>query len=579
MTNLNLTNREAAALVEMARRRTTSLDLYRAQPHQDPIFESLAREMLVRGGVRSGKSTSLGVKTAAIATDGYVTLSDGRKVRARRPHQVGRPLTIWIIGYDQRHIGETIYRILFKPGLFKLIRDRETGQLRAFNQADPDDAARSAETLPSYPLIPNRFVKPGSWDWENKGNNEFKKVTIWDPVTKETLAEIYAYSSKAEPKQGDPVDVIWIDEAIKYPKHYQEWQSRLADRQGQLYWSSWPRANNEALRALTERAKEQDPDDPEPMVNEFILTTSSNAQLDPRGKRELLAGFTEEERASRDRGEYSLDQLKMYPLFDRGFHCACLDETLNDPISDTLRRNNWIPPMDWTRELILDPGTRKPAVLFCAIPPPTLGEFYVVFDELYPGRADADQLAPMIKTKMQGYPFYRFIIDQRAGKQTTMGFGMSVADNYSRTFKDNNIKSVTTGHHFIWGSPNVESRIMRLQSWMHPNTKNGPYPYLRVITHKCPVLCKQLEDYIKEERMDNEVGDRPAKYQNVDTCVCLEYWCASFPKWFPVGGKNIGGGSPAYQLFQRLQATMSARKKPEDKSVTLGNTLTPYKVS
>ena len=120
---------------------------------------------------------------------------------------------------------------------------------------------------------------------------------------------------------------------------------------------------------------------------------------------------------------------------------------------------------------------------------------------------------------------------------------------------------------------------MRLQSWMHPNAKNGPYPYLPIITHKCPMLCKQLEDYIKEERMDNEVGDRPAKYQSIDTVVCLEYFAASFPKWFPVGGNNIGGGSPAFQLFQRLQATSSARKKPADKSVVMGNALTPYKVN
>ena len=107
------------------------------------------------------------------------------------------------------------------------------------------------------------------------------------------------------------------------------------------------------------------------------------------------------------------------------------------------RQNNWQPPSNWTRELILDPGTSKPAVLFVAIPPPTLGEYYVVYDELYPGRADADQLAKMIKVKMQGYPFYRFIIDQRAGKQTPMGFKISIAENYARAFEENNISPVS----------------------------------------------------------------------------------------------------------------------------------------
>jgi len=576
---LSISKREAGALVEMARRRTTSIELFRAQSQQNKIFESAARELLVRGGVRSGKSTSLGVLVGAIATDGHITLSDGRKVRARRPHQIGKPLTIWIVGYDQRHIGETIYRILFKPGLFKIIRDLETGQWRTFQQDDPSDAARANEVMPSFPVIPNRFIKPKSWDWENAGNKEFKKVTIWDPITQETLADIYAYSSKAEPKQGDPVDVIWIDEAIKYPGHYSEWQSRLADRRGRLFWSSWPRANNSALRALTNRAKEEDPNNPCPMTQEVILRTSENAQLDPDGKRELLAGFTPDELASRDRGEYSLDQLKMYSLFDKSYHCASYPEEVDDKISKILRQSMWNPPADWTRELILDPGTNHPAVLFCAIPPPQYGEYYVVFDELYPGRADADTLAPMIKAKMKGYPFYRFIIDQRAGKQTTMGFSLSVADNYSRAFKESNIASQITGNHFVWGSANVEARIMRLQSWMHVNNKDGSYPYLRVITDKCPNLCKQLEDYVKEDSENqNTIGDRPAKGQNIDLAVSLEYWAASFPKWIPVARNNIGGGSPAYRLFQHLKSQEAARTKPKDESVVLGTSLTPYRV-
>lgn len=579
MPRIDLSKQEASALVEMARRRTTSIELFRSQPHQDEIFESNARELLVRGGVRSGKSTSLGVLTAAIAMDASITLSDGRKVRARRPHQRGKPLTIWIIGYDQRHIGETIHRILFRPNLFKIIRDTETGQWRAFKQDDPSDAARSDEVMPSFPLIPNRFIKPKSWDWENASNKEFKKVTIWDPVTKETLADIYAYSSKAEPKQGDPVDCCWIDEAIKYPKHYEEWQSRLADRRGRLFWSSWPRANNSALRALTNRAKEQDKSAPSPMAQEVLLRTSENAQLDPQGKIELLSGFTPEQLASRDRGEYSLDQLKMYPLFDKSYHCACYPEEVDDEVSKILRQHNWNPPGDWTRELVLDPGTNHPAVIFCAIPPPQYGEYYVVFDELYPGRADADTLAPMIKAKMKGYPFYRFIIDQRAGKQTTMGFTLSVADNYSRAFKENNIYSQTTGNHFVWGSPNVEARIMRLQSWMHVNNKSGSYPFLRIITEKCPQLCKQLEEYIKDDSDDTTtIGDRPAKGQAIDLAVGLEYWSASFPKWIPVARNNIGGGSPAYQLFQRLKSQSDARSKPKDESVVLGTSLTPYRI-
>ncbi len=131
---------------------------------------------------------------------------------------------------------ETIYRILFKSDLFKMIRDERTGDGEHTTEHREQiliDRRRCELRRQSYQ---SATIVPRSWDWENKGNREFKKVTIHHPVTKEILAEIYAYSSKAEPKAGDPVDVIWIDEAIKYPKHYSEWQARLADRRGRLFW-------------------------------------------------------------------------------------------------------------------------------------------------------------------------------------------------------------------------------------------------------------------------------------------------------------------------------------------------------
>ena len=85
-----------------------------------------------------------------------------------------------------------------------------------------------------------------------------------------------------------------------------------------------------------------------------------------------------------------------------------------------------------------------------------------------------------------------------------------------------------------------------------------------------------MEEYVKEENDGSTVGDKPAKDQSIDEAVCLEYFAASFPKWFPVTGNNIGGGSPAFRLFQQLQAKAGPGKKPE--STVLGVALTPYKV-
>ena len=69
--------------------------------------------------------------------------------------------------------------------------------------------------------------------------------------------------------------------------------------------------------------------------------------------------------------------------------------------------------------------------------------------------------------------------------------------------------------------------------------------------------------------------------RNGRVCIsgnCLEYWAASFPKWIPVARNNIGGGSPAYQLFQHLKSQEAARTRPKDESVVLGTSLTPYRV-
>ncbi len=201
----------------------------------------------------------------------------------------GRCLTMWVIGYDSKHIGQTIFRLLFKKGAFKVINDEKDGHLRAYREWDEADRKRSHLVKESGPIIPAAYVDPDSWDWENKKGKEFKSVTIWHPQTHEPLAEIYAFSSKAEPKQGDPVDVIWIDEAIQDPKHYEEWQSRIVDKRGRIFWSSWPKTDNNALQELTNRAIEEQ-SKPEPLVREIVMSTSENKALSEKNKEEFLGG-------------------------------------------------------------------------------------------------------------------------------------------------------------------------------------------------------------------------------------------------------------------------------------------------
>lgn len=475
----------------------------------------------------SGKSTCAAVKFAAAARDRQVTLSDGTKVDGRLPHQKGRPLVMWVIGIQLNHIGATIHRLLFRKGLYRIIRDTNTGKWRSYRPWSPSDLRRERECQQSDPLIPPNEIQEITW--ERRGEKQFNLCTLKDGT------QIYAYASTSEVKQGDPVDYIWIDEAIKYPSHVPEWQARLSDKKGRLLWSSWPTMANPALRAMTDRALEQQEEvdkgiRPHADVREFVLAFSENPFIDDEEKRKRLEGWSAEERRARDLGEYITDTYLIYPTFNKHVHAAVPDNNGedDDTLADILRKRNGQPPANWTRELILDPGTSKPGVLLCAVPPADVGSFFVVYDEIYIPRLDADALATEIRKKTLGYNFERFIIDGRAGRQTAMGFGQTVESNYSAAFAANRLSCNQTGNQFTYGSDDEIARIGIVQSAL--GIRGDGTPKLRIVIKNCPNLVKQLETNTKKiER--NELSEKPQPGQKDDLRVCLEYWLSRKPRY------------------------------------------------
>jgi len=561
---------EGRAIIEYASRQNMSVSLFRPQVHQDPFFLNWARQRVLRGGTRAGKSLCAGEAFAAKAMDIDITLEDGTVVPGRQPWQKGRCLIMWVIGYDSRHIGETIYRILFKNDMFKIIKDEVTGRYRTYRDWVPEDKAREGENRPAAPLIPKRYIKPGSWDWENKKNNEFKRVTIIDPVTKKELAHIYAYSSKADAKAGDPVDMIWIDEHIDNAKHYAEWRSRLADKRGDLIWSSWPSTQNDALMKLSrEAAKEASK--AKPLVREIVIAASANKALSDEARQEAYDMITsEEERRSRDRGEYVTDLLRMYPLFDQFIHQA-VQEGDPDEVSKILRQRNGVPPADWTIELVLDPGSAHPGILFGAIPPSYItgpGRAFVIYDELSPERHDATQLAEKLVKKLGGRKPHRFIIDWNAGRQKSMGHEITVEQNYLKAFKAAHVKLDGSDLIFTKGSNNVGGRIGVVQEWTHLDPERG-LPTLRIVREKCPMLCQQLFDYKKACSQKDVIEERPADGQQIDLAVALEYWAASSPAYVvPKFNRLNNDPSGGWLWFQ--ETVLKKQKSTKRESIQLG---------
>lgn len=506
----------------------------------------------------SGKTVCSATRFAAIARDMDVQTKDGSFIPARLPHQREKPLTMWVVGYDLAHIGQTIYRVLFRAGLYKIILDPVTAQWRAFDPTNPYDAENEDKTKPAPPLIPASAIDheeaTAGFSWENKGEKQFSACYLKNGTI------IYAYPSTGEVKAGDPVDVIWIDEKIKYPKHYPEWQARLSDRKGRMFWSSWPARDNAALREVSRRAKEA-ANNPSSMdsVADFTLQFSNNPFIDGREKAKRIAGWSEDERTARDRGEFALDSLKMYHTFSQHIHSAYgEDPAADDALAAVLRSQSGQPPADWTRYMILDPGTAHPAILVAAVPPPEIyGNFVVPYGEIYIPRLDADALAKEFSRRFRGEVFETFIADPCASRQTPVGFGMTVATNYSRAFREHQVSCRQTGHSFTPGSDDVLSRIGLLLSWMV--IQSDGRPKLRIVRHRCPVLCRQLEEYEKHEH-DGVIEEKPAPRQQIDMAVCLEYLASRQPRYVSRPMHIPQRRSAAFHAFQSMNQKSGSRE-------------------
>ena len=175
---------------ELAGRKLESLRLYEPMPLQKEFHESMCSERLLIGGNRSGKSCASFVEEARAAT--------GQDPYDKYPKTDGN---IVIVGRNWPHIGLVAYPMLFRAGAFKIIRDKDTGEWRAFKPGDDRTKAK-----PAPPLIPPRFVKETSWVLKSAGYCQ--KVTLNNGWV------VNFFSSEGEPPQGFQADLVHIDEDI-----------------------------------------------------------------------------------------------------------------------------------------------------------------------------------------------------------------------------------------------------------------------------------------------------------------------------------------------------------------------------
>lgn len=466
----------------------------------------------------SGKTVTVAACFTAVLKDKEITLHSGERIRMRPERWRGEPLLAWCFGYNHSHIATVLYKALFRADLFRMIRDQRTGQWRAWDPSKKQDKDVIHLTKPSPPLIIDSDLEGGlnGISWENKKENQISSCTLKNGT------RIQFYASTGARPQGSKCHLIWCDERLDDETFYPELLMRLPDYRGKLVWTSWPDTQpSAALSDLEKRAEEQKGKDKATAFS-FRFKGSENPYTAGEHRDAILATMDEDTRRARDEGSLNMDRWRTYPRFSPFVHRAVHpDADQDDALAKAIRKINGIPP-DWTRYLILDPGTANPAVLFVAVPPPELGDFIVPYDELYPHYSDAEKIAKLIAGKTLGQFFEDFIADSHACQQTPMGFSGTIGQNYSKHFAAEKLRCRRQGSNFSYGSDDVDSRIMVVQSLM--TIRSNGTPKLRILG--CPLLCKQLESYKWGADPKGNPTDKPSKYQKIDLAQTLEYFAS-----------------------------------------------------
>jgi len=581
---MSTTQRYIELKAEAERRQKEAVRLYRPAPQQEPIHFCKSPEILTRGGKRSGKTVSIAMEFASRVTGIPLHDAKGNEIPSKWPiPSKDYPRLFWCIGWDLKHIGQTIHRILFQPGMggqMRCIQDEHTGNWRIWNRSNPVDAKRVTESHLTEPLIPARFIIEDSWAWNEKRSNQFESVELING------AKIFAFpSSGVQAKQGDAVSGIWIDEDIQFPGHLREWQDRLTDEEGWFLWSVWPHMKNEALLGLMERA-ERDEFEKTPQIKMFQLIMTENPFLTDKGKEQSLGRMeTDEEIARRNRGEVLMDALSMY-AFENSTHCIRRPDPNRRfeavcPAKQILI-DMWLAggfPREWTRYLSIDPSHTRTACHSWVVPPIEhggvfFGNLAICEWEIVGRRWSAAMLAQEVFNRAGNKNYEAFIMDKRAGRQTHTGrdAGDNVFTVYSEAFAAKGLFARLTGNSFLPGVdvPTIRFRCVRDLMGEQPGVG---LPSILFVEEACSETRREFAKYRKKTEIRGEgmdtVLDEPANPRIFDCMASMEYFAAYIHPAF-IGGTAwvdptmyASRGSGAFRAAQKI---LERRRSKEEGS-------------
>ena len=507
-------------LVELAARSIEGLKLYKPLPTAEAFHRSRAKERIVRGGNRVGKTLATCAEVARIVTGQHDD-----------PHYPKEHGIAYLVGKDGREVSQVLHKKLFRPGAFRIIRDLKTNTWRAFDPASADDLDRGHLTKPAPPLIPRRMIQDESW--ENKKENLPKMIRLLNGW------ELHFFTSMGKPPHGVDIDFCLFDEEILDETWYPEISARLIDRNGSFIWSATPQAGTMQLYRLHERAEEQvEKGVKKRTVEEFLLTRLENVHVHGEGVDVFRDKLDDDELNVREHGDFAFLAWKVFPEYTSALHEYGMQEI----------------PQHWTRWVGIDPGHRIAASLFCAIPPPGEGDEAWMYDEIYLKDCDAVKFAEAMAHKQTGQDFYAFIIDWNAARQTEMASGRTVHEQYSEQLLRKQVKCELTGNAFMIGDNNKKAGIEACRLWIR--SIDGKSPKLRVIRDKCPNFIAEIKKY-RKKRIAGVVTDEPEDVRgNTHLMACFRYIVQARPHWQP-HKKQEQKGSPAYLSLQKKRERQS----------------------
>jgi len=496
---------------ERARRRLESLRIYEPLPFQERFHSCGAKEVLIQAGNQVGKSLAAFVEDARAVT--------GQDPHNKYPKENG---VLVCLGMDEGHIGRVIHKYLFRAGSFKIIRDLKTSHWRSWKPWIESDWARKEEAKPAPPLVPPRYIK--RFAWKKRAQHVFEMCELHNGWV------IYAMGSKGEPSQGFQADLVHIDEDLERPEWYDEMIARLSMRDGKIRWSALPHSKNDALINLTERAEDEAKEE-NPSTQVIRATIFDNPFMPEQVKQENIKRWRkkgDDEYRKRALGEMVTDSILMYPTFSKDIHGAVRHSEPRTRVQEIITELKGVPPRDWCRYMVVDPGHAVCAVTFFAVPPEHIGDQVVVYDELYLQQCTATKFADAVKMKTQDYTFQAFIIDAHGGRLREIGSGLLPRIQYSKELERREVFSVETGSGFLPGKDDVAGREINLREWL--SIRAGGRTRLLVITELCPNLCREFSRF-KKKIVNGYVQDEGNRRANSHAVETLEYAVAHGMKY------------------------------------------------